>query len=611
MKKYLLGLIILCSTVNVFSLEKNVLVIHSYHQGLEWSDSISNGIISVLNNFPELRVHFEYLDTKRNTSNIYLKSFVELYRSRTSNIKYDAIIAADNAAFDFMINYRDEFYPNVPVFYCGVSYLDYLQIKDINGFYGFSENPDHKGTIDLIMNLFPERKKILIINDKTLTGRKVRQELDSLLFLYNDKLEFEIIDDFFIDELEERVSQLSDDYTIYLLAINKDRNGNYLSFKHGIKIIKESSNVPIFGSWDFYLRKGIVGGQISHGMDQGRDVAQLAYNYISNKNTNPPVIQKGRTRLCLDFNMLEQYNISKRSIPKNAIIINKPKLTAKQVLGIKIGIGTILFLVFVYFYIQRKVQAKKLKKLVEKRTYELKTTNKELEKINQSKNEIISIVAHDLRNPIGNINAFSKLMLEREAQNLSQKNLDKITYINDISSYMLRLADNLLDISVIESGVLKLDLNTLDYVSFIKAEVQKNRATASHKNISIEINCPNTEIILNFDEIKIQQVINNLISNALKYSDSGDIINISVMLKDNIVLTSVKDMGPGISKKDFEDIFRKFAQLKTNKVSTEKGTGLGLSIVKGIIEAHGGKIYVKSDLNNGAEFIYELPVLNL
>jgi len=608
MKKIIISIIILLFSIKGFCTDKNVLVIHSYHQGLEWSDSISAGILSVFNSHPEVRFYFEYMDTKRNTSKDYLKNFVALYRSRSSKIKYDAIIVADNAAYDFMVQYRDEFYPGIPVFYCGVNFIDRVQLMKQKDFYGFEEIADHKGTIDLIKRMFPERKKVLIINDYTLTGQKIREELNLVLPKYKNDLKFEIIETFSIAELEKKVSHLSDDYTIYLLVVNMDRNGNYISYNNGIKIIKDHTTVPIFGSWDFYLSKGIIGGQITRGYIQGKTTALLTYDYISKKNTHPQVCQKGSTTLCLDYNVLKEYNLNDKLLPRGAVIIHQPIFALWQIFWLKISIAIILLFIIIFYIIQRRNQDKRLKKLVILRTTELDTANKELERINQSKNEILSIVAHDLRNPIATINGFAQKILENKNNALSPKDKTYTTMILESSEYMFRLVSNLLDMSVIESVGLTLNRNSLDYIAFIKNEVIKNRTIADQNNITIELNCSLNEIYTSFDMVKMQQVVNNLISNALKFSIPGDCIRISVTTKENTIITSVKDSGPGIAAENIDTIFKKFTQLRTPVNIQKKGTGLGLSIVKGIIETHGGRIYVQSELNKGSDFIFELPL---
>ena len=608
MKKIIISIIILLFSIKGFCADKNVLVIHSYHQGLEWSDSISAGILSVFNSHPEVRFYFEYMDTKRNTSKDYLKNYVALYRSRSSKIKYDAIIVADNAAYDFMVQYRDEFYPGIPVFYCGVNFINRVQLMKLKDFYGFEEIADHKGTIDLIKRIFPERKKVLIINDYTLTGQKIREELNLVLPKYKNDLKFEIIETFSIAELEKKVSHLSNDYTIYLLVVNMDRNGNYISYNNGIKIIKDHTSVPIFGSWDFYLSKGIIGGQITRGYIQGKTTAFLTYDYISKKNTHPQVYQKGSTTLCLDYNVLKEYNINDKLLPKGAVIIHQPLLALWQIFWLKVSIAVILLFIIIFYIIQRRNQDKRLKKLVILRTTELDTANKELERINQSKNEILSIVAHDLRNPIATINGFAQKILENKNNALSPKDKTYTTMILESSEYMFRLVSNLLDMSVIESVGLTLNRNSLDYIAFIENEVIKNRTIADQNNVKIEFHCLLKEIYTSFDMVKMQQVVNNLISNALKFSIPGDCIKISVTAKENTIITSVKDTGPGIAAENIDTIFKKFTQLRTPVNIQKKGTGLGLSIVKGIIETHGGRIYVQSELNKGSDFIFELPL---
>lgn len=609
-KMLLMGLFLLYSTASISS-EKNVLVIHSYHQGLEWTDSVSAGILSVFKNNPDFNIYFEYLDTKRNNSADYFNTVLELYRTRSSHIVYQAIITCDNAAYNFMLEYRDEFFPEVPVFYCGVNSLDKASLAKHEKIFGYEEIANHSETIKLIQELFPERKKVLIVNDHTLTGNSIRNELEAILPEYESDLDFEFIETFSVEELKDRVASLTNEYTIYLLVVNMDRLGTYVSYNRGVQIISENTSVPIFGSWDFYLGKGIIGGAITRGFEQGEDVAKLTYAYLSEQITNPKTYQKGRTSRCLDYNLLERFRIEQSFNLLGVNIINKPFVPAWKfrILKIIIVVLSLALICLFVFLLIRKVQAKTLKELVAVKTKELSAANANLEIINQNKNEILGIVAHDLRNPIGNISGFSECIIEDHKNNkmLDEQTLESIEIIHDVSTYMLGLVNNLLDISVIESGVLNLNCVEADYAAFIAEEVAKNKALADSKRIRITLCMDAVHPMVSFDRLKLQQAFANLLSNAIKFSKAGDEIQVTVECQSTTVITKVKDTGPGIPAEKFDAIFGKFQQLHSGMEVKNKGAGLGLSIVKGIIEAHKGKVYLKSELNVGSEFIYELP----
>lgn len=242
--------------------ENNILVLQSYHQGLEWTDNISAGIQSVFEDRSDVNLLFEYLDTKRNYSSEYFEALTVMYKAKAQQNPYSIIIACDNAAFDFMRMYSDEYYPGVPVVYCGVNNLDIELLKNVPHFYGYDEKVNYKQTISSIQKIFPERKNILIINDSTTTGNAIRNELEKALPDFED-LNFEIFSEFTLSDIKEKVSSLDDSYAIYLLVINRDKNGEFISYKKGISAIHEVSDVPIFGSWDFYENKGLFGGKIT------------------------------------------------------------------------------------------------------------------------------------------------------------------------------------------------------------------------------------------------------------------------------------------------------------------------------------------------------------
>ena len=182
----------LCILVKSYAKDSNVLIMHSYHQGLEWTDNINEGIQSIFDYRPDIKVTYEYLDAKRNFSEQYFNSLKELYAVKAQQISYKAIIVSDNAAFNFIQQYSKDQYPENPIIYCGVNNLDTTLLSQFPNFYGIGEKADHFGTISAIKEIFPDRKNILIVNDQTLTGLAIREELNRELKRLDYNLNLEI-----------------------------------------------------------------------------------------------------------------------------------------------------------------------------------------------------------------------------------------------------------------------------------------------------------------------------------------------------------------------------------------------------------------------------------
>lgn len=592
--------------------EKNVLVIHSYHQGLEWTDSITAGIYSVFNDKPEFNIYMKYLDTKVHSSEEYLEALFDFYQTQVAKVKYEAIIASDNAAYNFLIKYRDILFPDVPVFFSGVNYLNKEELKTLEKFYGYEELADHRGTLKMLNHFFPERNKVIIINDNTLTGRSIRKELEVVLPEFDGVLDFEFYTDFSLEELKQKVYNLDEQSIIYLLVVNRDKNGKFVSYKKGMQVISDNSNVPIFGTWDFYLGKGIVGGSIMRGSELGRDVANLTLDYLVRDIVPSSAHQVGESTPCLDYEIMQKFGIEKVGFANSIKVINRPERMSQLVKSLIVIIGILMLLLlitFVYLYF-RRVQNVRLVKLVDEKTSELQGINDRLKRIITSKNEIIGVVAHDLRNPIGNIHGFCDFVIEEDNEKgiLDVEMRSCLDTIQEVSSYMLNLVNSLLDISVIESGIVKLNLVRQDYIAFLKSEIRQTKALAVKRELDLILVERVDSVELNFDKLKMHQVHTNIIGNAMKYSKPGDTIRVVVCVQDNKVITRIEDQGPGIPADKCDAIFGKFVQLENNSNVTTKGAGLGLSIVKGIIEAHKGKIYVESEVGVGTSFIYELPI---
>lgn len=237
---------------------------------------------------------------------------------------------------------------------------------------------------------------------------------------------------------------------------------------------------------------------------------------------------------------------------------------------------------------------------------ELEQKNKELAQLNEQKNYFLGMAAHDLRNPLGNIQTFSDFILNESGSSMSEQHLEFLKIIRNSSTFMLNMVNSLLDVSVIESGNLDLHLETTNMVELIKNNINLNKNLSEKKNITLLFNSTIENIEVSIDKTQIEQVLNNLITNAIKFSNSGTVVEINLERNEKEVTLSVKDHGQGIPKAEVEKLFNPFQKTSVKSTAGEKSTGLGLAIVKKIVEAHHGKIWVESEVGQGTTFRFSL-----
>ena len=238
----------------------------------------------------------------------------------------------------------------------------------------------------------------------------------------------------------------------------------------------------------------------------------------------------------------------------------------------------------------------------------LRQSNDQLRELNNQKNEFLGMAAHDLRNPIAVIQNSSSVLSRYLSENLSEKQKEFLKKISDTSKFMLELLNSLLDISKIESGKLGLEITKNNYPDFVRKNIEFNRFFATEKGISIDSALSDDIPLVDFDKNKIEQVLNNLISNAIKYSHPNTMIRIEVLREKNFVVTKVIDQGQGIPENELPHVFKPFQKASTKPTAGEKSTGLGLAIVKKIVEGHQGVIGVESEVGKGSTFFFKLPL---
>ena len=249
----------------------------------------------------------------------------------------------------------------------------------------------------------------------------------------------------------------------------------------------------------------------------------------------------------------------------------------------------------------------KLGQLVAQRTTELEGANQRLTAANEDKNRYLGIAAHDLRNPLSSMRGLSQLMLEMPLEPAQKQEF--LETIHRTSDELLTLVNDLLDVAQIESGTLDLRREDRDVGKLVEERLVHLGPTAVRKNIAIKFETQGA-LTANIDAARFSQVIDNLISNAVKFSPAGTNVHVSVDGAAASVRFTVQDEGPGITDADRENLFKNFQKLSARPTGGEKSTGLGLAIVHKIVDAHGGGIVVEHGAQSGAKFVVSIPAKN-
>jgi signal transduction histidine kinase len=250
---------------------------------------------------------------------------------------------------------------------------------------------------------------------------------------------------------------------------------------------------------------------------------------------------------------------------------------------------------------------------------DLQKKNIELERMNEQKNYFIGIAAHDLRNPLGSVRNLCELLIEGDFGSLNDTQIELLGKVRDSSSFMLSMVEDLLDITRIEAGKLDLKIRSQDLISFARGIIEINRFSAEKKKMEINFKPDTDHLVLEFDPGKIEQVLNNLITNAVKYAGEGSPIDVVIQsapksalmpepeISSDFVLLAVKDRGPGIPEEEQNLLFQPFGRTSVQTSGGEKSIGLGLMICRKIIVGHGGVIWVESAPGMGSSFYFTLP----
>jgi signal transduction histidine kinase len=244
-----------------------------------------------------------------------------------------------------------------------------------------------------------------------------------------------------------------------------------------------------------------------------------------------------------------------------------------------------------------------------RKNFELEEQSRRVQEANRLKSEFLANMSHELRTPLNGIIGFSEFLVDGKPGPLNAKQKE---YLNDVlcsGRHLLQLINDILDLSKVEAGKMQLHLETFSLIQVAHEVCAGIKPMASEKNITVRVDLDPALDRVTLDEQKLKQIVYNLMSNAVKFTDQGGTVTIKAgLLARERFQIEVRDTGIGIGKEDLGKLFREFVQLDSGAGRRHAGTGLGLALTKKMVEFQEGSIRVESELGRGTAFIVELPV---
>jgi signal transduction histidine kinase len=243
---------------------------------------------------------------------------------------------------------------------------------------------------------------------------------------------------------------------------------------------------------------------------------------------------------------------------------------------------------------------------VNRTTDELGRLYKELETASRHKSDFLATMSHELRTPLNAIIGFSEVLHEQMFGELNER---QAAYVNDVlkaGRHLLELINDVLDLAKIEAGRMELTLSDVAIPDLLRSAVSMHSERAERAGITLGLTTDPATIEIAADERRVRQIVFNLLANAVKFTPADGRVDVSARLDDGHVEIAVADTGPGIPAEDLETIFEEFEQSGDGK--KEEGTGLGLPLSRKLVELHGGRLWVETEVGHGSIFRFTLPV---
>lgn len=615
-----LGIVMSFNSITVFAVPssdteqpllkyKEVLILSSQSENELWESYLLENLKTSLTS-SDLNIHTrtEFLSIT-NDDKSYLDKQADLWSLKYENTKFDLIVTLDDESLNFIGNYyTTPMFANVPVVYGGINDVSKLSSYPFNNFTGVMEPVNVRTLVDLILHTNPNTSEVNILLDNTLASKYIENQVRDTVPYYTNVLKFNFIKSDYIDDLCYKLSQYPSNIPSIIVGNFKDTSNIIISPKNTTHIIKNYSQGQLYTFNETYVGNGAIGGHILYAKNHSKIIYETAIRVLNGTTPKeiPSIYDPGST-LLFDASEVTANNISRSSLPENVVFINDSWINKGVSLGIVFFLLLILLVCMIMLAIQTIQKTNNAKNMIaaKKRYDELLISDK-------IKTEFLANFSHEIRTLLNVILSGLQLLdIYKDNGKLTFANKDdeiKLIYIRQNGFRLLKLINNLIDMTKIDSGFYHVEFEVKNIVEVVEDITMSVLEYASARGISIVFDTNEEEVYMPLDTEKLDRIILNLLSNAIKFTPKGGCIYVTLKCSEHSISVSVKDTGIGIPKDKQRSIFERFTQVKNEKTKSKDGSGIGLSLVKSLVELLDGSIILKSEPNKGCEFIFTLPI---